>query len=218
MLTIDAVRRSIEALQKSNIHEQFLGYLHARKCGVEQGSMVGISPDWSEVSRLLAVDGGPVNKPHFLPMTSRNKSDQSRFWLNPHIPGSFAPSSIRKASQFMLSSSPGSRAAGKFYLPADHAEQALAGHLNGARRPVWPLAGFLLRNYSFSPSADGFNPEEGVSELIEGFRRVFRFDSTESGSDFDTLFTVGDEPDIDWFQPMQTEEPEADSTEDEIHV
>lgn len=192
VLTLDAVRRSIEELHKSSIHEQFLGYLHARACGIKQGTLTGITPDMSEISRLLAVPGGPANKPHFLPMSSRTKQDLSGHWLNPNIPGSFSPSSLRTASAFMLSTKKG-----KFDLPDDHVAQALKNHLNGERRPVWPLAAYLLRNYSFDPDAIG------PQDLVDGFCKVFSFDSTDAGSDFDALFTTGDEPQIAWFEPLE---------------
>ena len=204
VLTIDAVRRSIEELHKSRIHEQFLGYLHARACGIEQGTMTGITPDMSEISRLLAVPGGPVNKPHFLPMSSRTKQDLSGHWLNPHIPGSFSPSSLRTASAFMLGAQKG-----KFDLPSDHVDQALNNHLNGMRRPVWPLAAYLLRNYSFDPAATD------AQNLIDGFCKVFLFDSTGAGSDFDTLFTTGSEPGIDWFEPLEDQNAAAEDDLDD---
>lgn len=192
VLTLDAVRRSIKELHKSSIHEQFLGYLHARACGIKQGTTTGITPDMSEISRLLAVPGGPANKPHFLPMSSRTKQDLSGHWLNPNIPGSFAPSSIRAASQFMRGTQ-----TGKFDLPSDHVTRALTNHLNGTPRPVWPLAAYLLRNYSFDPDATG------PQDLVDGFCEVFLFDSTDAGSDFDALFTTGDEPQIAWFEPLE---------------
>ncbi|MFZ3393938.1 hypothetical protein TVH25_11815 [Rhodococcus sp. 7Tela_A2] len=191
VLTIDAVRRSIDALRKPFIHEQFLAYLHIRKRSVEDGTLTGIEPVWSEVGRLLAVQGGPPNKPNYRPISSRTKHDPSGYWLNPNIPGSYAPSSLRKVSRFMLD------AAGTgFSLPSDHAQQALGAHLNGQRQPAWPFAGFFLRDYSFDPAAST------AQDLIDGFCKVFRFESTAPGSDFDTLFTTGDEPDIGWFEPL----------------
>lgn len=192
VLTLDAVRRSIEALQKPYIHEQFLAYLHIRKRGIESGSMTGIEPIWTEVGKLLAVDGGPSNKPNYRPFSSRTRHDPAGYWLNRNIPGSYAPSSGRRAQRFMLDAS------GKgFSLPPDHAKQALNIHLRGKRQPAWPFAGYFLRNYSFAPSA------VGVRDLIDGFRKVFRFDSADPGSDFDILFTRGREPDIKWFEPQQ---------------
>ncbi|GAB05005.1 hypothetical protein M2359_000858 [Gordonia amarae] len=190
VLTVDAVRRSIETLHKPFIHEQFIAYLHIRKRGVEDGSMIDIEPRWGDVSALLAVDGGPPNKPHYRPVSSRTKHDPAGYWLNPNIPGSYAPKSLRSVSRFMLDS------AGNFTLPNDHAQQSLVAHLKGKRQPAWPFAGYFLRNYSFDPSA------ATASDLIEGFRHVFRFDATGPGTDFDVLFTIGDEPDIEWFEPL----------------
>lgn len=192
VLTIEAVRLSIEALHKPRIHEQFLAYLHVRERGITSGSMTAIEPSWNDmVSKLLGVPGGGPARPHYLPIASRKKKDPASYWMNPNIPGSYAPKSLRKASQFMLNS-----AGDGFDLPTDHAAQALSSHLGGTRQPAWMFAAFLLRNYGFDPSAST------AADLIDGFRRVFRFDSTGPGTDFDTLFTVGDEPDITWFEPL----------------
>jgi len=202
VLTIEAVRRSIEALHKPRIHEQFLAYLHLRERGITAGSMTSIEPSWNVmVSKLLGVPGGGPARPHYLPFASRKKKDPARYWMNPNIAGSFAPSSLRTASQFMLNST-----GDAFDLPADHAALALSAHLGGVPQPAWMFAAFLLRNHGFDHSAST------AADLIDGFRRVFRFDSTGPGTDFDTLFTVGNEPDITWFEPLP--EP-ASATEDE---
>ncbi|MFT4086186.1 MAG: hypothetical protein QM658_03375 [Gordonia sp. (in: high G+C Gram-positive bacteria)] len=215
VLTLDAVHRSIEALHKPFIHEQFLAYLHIRKRGIEGGSMMNIEPDWSEVGRWLKVDGGPPNKPFYRPISSRTKHDPSGYWLNPNIPGSYAPSSLRRVSQFMLDLE------GAFTLSPNHAEEALEAHLKGKPQPAWMFAGYFLRNYSFDPGAST------VEDLIDAFCTVFRFgsdevdpddlfnpDSSGRGSDFDTLFTVGGEPDIVWFEPF-VEPAEADLDEED---
>lgn len=202
VLTLEAVRRSIEALRKPRIHEQFLAYLHVRERGVSAGSMTAIEPSWNVVvSELLRVPGGGPARPHYLPFSSRKKNDPSRHWMNPNVSGSFAPKSLRNASRFMLNA-----AWDGFDLPADHAAQALKAHLGGVRQPAWMFAGFLLRNYGFDLSAST------ATDLIDGFRRVFRFDATGPGTDFDTLFIVGDEPEITWFEPHA--EP-ASASEDE---
>jgi hypothetical protein len=192
VLTLDAVHRSIEALHKPYIHEQFLAYLHIRKRGVESGSMTGIAPVWTDVGRLLDMPGGPPNKPNYRPFSSRTRHDPAGYWMNPNIPGSYAPSSGRKAQRFMLNA-----VGNAFDLPSDHASQALDTHLKGKRQPAWPFAGYFLRNYGFDPAASS-----GVDDLITAFRRVFRFDSTDRGADFDILFTTGDEPAITWFEPL----------------
>lgn len=202
VLTINAVRLSIEQLQKPYIHEQFLAYLHIRKRGIEDGSMTHIEPRWSDVEHLLKVDGGPPNKPFYRPFSSRVKKDPSGYWLNPNIPGSYAPSSLRNTSQFMLDPER------EFTLPTDHASKAQIAHLKGTPQPAWMFAGYLLRNYSFEPGAST------VDDLIDGFCTLFRFnieddkdDVSETrpprrSPDFERLFTVGDEPNIDWFEPL----------------
>lgn len=206
-LSLEAVRLSIKRLHKSNIHEQFIAYLHVRKRSIELGTATAITPKFSEVAELLEVPGGPPNKPHFLPFSSRSQNGIGGHWMNPNIPGSFAPSSLRARSSFMR----GSRK-GQFSLPADHVEKALENHLNGERRDVWTLASYLLRNYSFPEDAST------VDDLIDGFCRVFLFGSTAEGSDFDKLFTVGNEPTIQWFEEfpeMKNDKIEGDALTDD---
>lgn len=154
--------------------------------------MNGIEPVWAEVGRMLAVEGGPPNKPYYRPFSSRTRHDPAGYWLNKNIPGSYAPRSLRNKSRFMLNAS-----ADGFDLPPGHAAQALDVHLNRKRQPAWAFAGYFLRDYGFDPSATT------ADDLVTGFRAVFRFDSAEIGSDFDTLFTTGDEPDISWFEPVR---------------
>lgn len=191
VLKIDAVRLSIQELHRSNVHEQFLAYLFARKWAIEQGTLTRIKPNMNEIKAILEVPGGPPNKPYFMPISSRTRKHISGHWLNPNPAGSYAPSSLREASSFMRGAAPRS-----YDLPDNHAQQSLDNHLNGVRQEVWQLAAYLLRNYSFAPTMST------ASDLVDSFREVFLFESAAPGSDFDTLFTTGNEPDIKWFEPI----------------
>ncbi|HEY1570913.1 MAG TPA: hypothetical protein VGG05_06190, partial [Pseudonocardiaceae bacterium] len=102
VLTLAAVKAGIETLQDQRIHEQFPAYLHIRQRGLAVGSLNDIEPVWREVGALLRMPGGPPTKPHYRPFSSRNRRDPSGYWFNENLAGSYAPSSLRATSRFML--------------------------------------------------------------------------------------------------------------------
>ncbi len=189
VLTLSAVKSGIGMLQGLRIHEQFPAYLHLRQRALETGAMTDIDPIWNHVGDLLKMPGGPANKPNYRPWSSRKVKDPSGFWLNKNLAGSFAPSSARTISRFMLNA-----AGDGFALPADHAQHAFASLLKGERVPAWAFAAYYLRNYGFRLTDAG-----GHDDLIDGFKREFFF---ANATDFEILFD-DTEPDVafDWFEP-----------------
>ncbi len=190
VLTKAAIVAGIDALKAQRIHEHFPAYLQLRKLTVAADSSTNINPDWKEVSDLLKMPGGPPTKPHYRPFSSVNRKDETGYWYNRNLAGSYAPKSMRATSNFMLNAS------GEGYeLPTDHAQQALTRLLKGAKVPAWALAAYFLRNYGFV-----FEGEGGHDELITALKREFGF---EQGTDFDLLF---DEQSIQftgtWFEPF----------------
>jgi hypothetical protein len=179
-------------LQSHRIHEQFPAYLHVRQRAIEAGSFSDIEPVWREVGELLRMPGGAPTKPHYRPFASRNLRDPSGYWFNENLAGSYAPSSIRSTSRFMLN-----EAGTGFALRPDHAQQAFTILLKGTRVPAWALAAYYLRNYGFA-----FEGRGGCDELIAAFKHEFQFDH---GDDFEVLFddehplTIGE-----WFEPLAT--------------
>lgn len=187
VLTLEAIKAGLATLQSQRIHEHFPGYLHLRQRAVTTGSLTHIEPKWSEVGRLLKMPGGPPSKPNYRPFSANNLKDPSGYWYNRNLAGSYARSSIRSTSRFMLNDE-------GFALPPDHAQQALAILLKDTKVPAWALAAFYLRNYGFK-----FEGEGGYRELIDAFKKEFLF---EEDPDFDVLFD-DTEPLLPtrWFEP-----------------
>lgn len=175
VLTVEAVKAGISVLKGQLIHEHFPAYLHLRKLAVASGSLTSLHPDWKDVSDLLKMPGGPPTKPHYRPFSSVNRKDESGYWYNRNLAGSYAPRSMRVTSRFMLDST-----GDNYELPPDHVQQALTRLLKDRKVPAWALAAYYLRNYGFV-----FEGEGGYDELIAAFKNEFGF---EQGADFDVLF------------------------------
>lgn len=191
VLTRETVKAGISALKGQLIHEHFPAYLHLRKLAVASGSLTDLSPDWKDVSDLLKMPGGPPTKPHYRPFSSVNRKDESGYWYNRNLAGSYAPKSMRATSAFMLNTN-----GDDYELPVDHSQQALKRLLKGNKVPAWALAAYYLRNYAFIFEGDG-----GYEELISAFTKEFGFDE---GIDFHVLFD-DEEPSqfpSDWFEPF----------------
>jgi hypothetical protein len=204
VLTREAVKAGISALKGQRIHEHFPAYLHLRKLGITSGSLTNLNPEWKEVSDLLRMPGGPPTKPHYRPFSSVNRKDESGYWYNKNLAGSYAPKSIRATSAFML------EANGDGYeLPVDHAQQALVRLLKGQKVPAWALAAYYLRNHAFVFEGDG-----GYSELIAAFTKEFGF---EEGTDFDVLFEDQEPTGFsdDWFEPFARDTDQSNTTTEE---
>jgi hypothetical protein len=189
VLALNVIRTGITTLQGQRIHEHFPGYLHLRQRAMQAGSLSAIQADWNEVSDLLRVDGGPSNKPHYRPFSSRNLRDPSGYWYQRNLPGSYAPGSIRSTASFMLDATRSG-----YELPPDHALQALALMLRSTKVPAWALAAFYLRDYGFT-----LDPPGGHDDLIQAFREKYLFNQ---GDDFAVLFDATEPILIDpWFEP-----------------
>jgi hypothetical protein len=208
VLVLDVITAGIKTLQGQRIHEHFPGYLHLRQRAMRAGSLSAIEADWNEVSDLLRVDGGPSNKPHYRPFTSRNLRDPSGYWYQRNLPGSYAPASIRSdaPAAFMLDATRSG-----YELPVDHAQQALDKMLRGARVPAWAMAAFYLRDYGFTLDRPGTH-----DDLIDAFKKRYLFDQD---NDFDVLFDATEPTSIQgpWFEPYvdeQENDPHQEQTGD----
>jgi hypothetical protein len=191
VLTRETVKGGISTLKKQRIHEHFPAYLYLRKLAVTSGSLANLNPEWREVSIVLKMPGGPPTKPHYRPFSSVNRKDESGYWYNRNLAGSYAPKSMRATSDFMLNSN-----GDGYELPIDHAQQALVRLLKGKKVPAWALAAYYLRNHAFA-----FDGAGGYKELVGAFKIEFSFDKT---MDFDVLFE-DEEPTWfsgDWFEPF----------------
>lgn len=204
VLTREAVKAGISALKGQRIHEHFPAYLHLRKSAVASGSLTDLRPNWKDVSDLLRMPGGPPTKPHYRPFSSVNRKDESGYWYNRNLAGSYAPKSMRATSAFMLNTN-----GEEYELPVDHAQQALDRLLKGQKVPAWALAAYYLRNHAFIFEGDG-----GYDELISAFTKEFDF---EEGTDFHVLFEDAKPPQFsgDWFEKFPRVTDQSNSSEKE---
>lgn len=141
MVTIETVRAAITYLTQRRIHEHFLGYLYVWSQVGESGGAASVN--WgagSAYRKWLHVPGGPPEKPYFRPISSSVHGNVAQFWMNQNIAGSLAPSSLRKASSFMLGEGR------RYALPQMHHHLALEQMLFGEPVEAWAVAAFLLRN------------------------------------------------------------------------
>lgn len=199
MLTVEAVRWAVRELTAQRIHPFFLAYLHLRKQAASQESEEDIRPDWDELGRFMRVSGGPPGKPYFRPLWHGKGADPGRYWLNPNLAGSYAPSSLRDVPYRVIETN-GSR----FSLKPDHASLAREHLLYGQPVSALALAAYLYRDFAILA--------DGSPELIGLIRLLYReFDFTsESPPGARELFTsaVPEEP-IDWFEPLTPDTPGA---------
>ena len=172
--------------------------------GIEQDRQRDIEPNLAKLAELIRVPGGPEGKPYYRPFSSRQKRNGNGYWLNQNLAGSYAPSSLRKASSFMLDES---RKA--FTMPADSAAQALELLLGGRPVPAWAFAAYLMRDLAFGANA------RSSADLVSEFRKLFHFESPEFDSEFGRLFTNEDAPVSEVFQP---DEYEPESVEREVRA
>lgn len=176
---------SIQVLLDQEIHQWFIAYLHLKRQSHLQGLRAGIRPDWTELSQILYVPGGPPGKPHLRPFwKGARKANQE--WLNENLAGSYAPSSIRTVAFHVVEVD----AQRRFVLKDDDAQMARHHFLGDVPVPVLPLAAFLFRDYGMY--CRDLRPPD--SSLIDLFCDEYGFDGVGS-DEFDALFNA------DWGSP-----------------
>lgn len=192
VLRIDAVRWAIGTLAGQRTHEFFPAYLHLRSKAIEMGSTTDIQPDWRNgLGIFLEVRGG--HHPYFRPFWSRRGPGTMSFWLNANLAGSFAPASIRATPGKVIEVHDQ-----MFNLKPNHAQLAREFLLYG--KPVSAVALAIFYYRDFGLVTDGQHPT--ATELVDLFRRDFRFNEKTASRDFDLLFEVADVADQDWFEPF----------------
>lgn len=182
MLTSDAVMWAIAELKGRRTHPFFLPYLQlCRRSAIEQSSS-NVTPQWSDLGSLLAVPGGPPERPHYRPLDTKPNRDESHYWINKNLAGMWAPSSIRTTAGFLLDGN-------QFRLPENHAELALHAFLYDQPVSALALGTYLFRDY-------GFNGVPGVSRTDLFLRDrgiVLRRHSDAVGRALREWFRLGDE-------------------------
>lgn len=181
VLSVDAVRWSIETLGAQKLHPALPMYLYLRKKAGE-GQLESASAASSELLALIAMEGNP-EKPYYFPIIDRGRRDLGplpTFWRAPNISGSWSAGSIRRqpAASWLADDS------GNYVMPEDNAQLALDRLLYGTRVSSVALGAFFLRNdviaiHDGSPA--------GI-DVADAFRLKFGFN--EGDPDFDLLFST----------------------------
>jgi hypothetical protein len=195
--TVEAVRWGLDALRRRRIHPFFLAYLHLRKRSQEEGDTAGIHPEWEELGEHLRVSGGPPGKPFYRPVWNGKPDDVGRYWLNPNLAGSYAPSSLRNVPYKVISTS-----GSTFSLKPNHASLALEHLLYEEPLSAVAFAAFYYRDFGLITSGELPTP----MDLAGVFARDFHFDPRDQ--DFDTLFAtdIPSTASFDrWFEPLDAD-------------
>ena len=194
VITLEAVRASIDALRATPLHPYFPAYLHLRQKSGEQGATEGIAPNWNEIGVFLNVPGN-AGRPYFRPFGTKGH-DESREWLNPNLAGSYAKSSLRSGQPPLKVVEANDD--GTFTLPAKHWELARLHLASDQKVSALAVAGFYFRNFAFEAEE---SPTAG--ELVDEFRLALGY-SPEDEVEFNYLFTSGWEGEqITWFEPFE---------------
>jgi hypothetical protein len=180
VLTVDAVRWALDQLKSQKIHPFFVAYLFLCKWASAQRTTSEIAPEWGELADYLSVAGGPPGKPYYRPFWHGTVNDPGRYWLNPNLAGSFAPSSLRNVPALIVDVSDG-----LFSLKPDHEMLALEHLLYGEPVSAVALGAFLYRDYGFH--------YQSLVPIPEALTDVFRQDF-----DYPWEYTseVGDTPSL----------------------
>lgn len=197
VLTRDAVRASIEALQAQRIHRFFPAYLHLRRQSTLQDAAEAIAPDWNSLGDLVAVPGGPVGRPYYMPFWDQQRS-AGQEWRAKNLAGSYAPSSIRQVPRKVVDVD----SEGRYILRERHWELARKHLMYGKPILVLALAGFLLRNFALIG-----NEHPATDDLAAAFYDRFGYEpnSEEASHLFDPDQAGADS---DWFESFEPSDHE----------
>lgn len=198
MVPIERVREAITVLLDRETHPFFIAYLHLRQQASRQGTLLGLQPDWSELSETLYVPGGPPKKPHLRPFWS-GKRDAGQEWLNENLAGSYAPSSLRSTASSQVVDVDANH---RFVLKDDHPAQALRYLLRGIRLPVVPLAAFLFRDRGVLSE----QPQD--TDLVTVFRNEYGYrasDDAEFATLYDAEWGLQPEAPLTWLEPWKVQ-------------
>lgn len=194
VLTLEAVRWSLDALKEASVHPFFLAYLHLRKQAAEQGTTADLTPNWDELGTYLRVPGGPPNKPYYRPFWNGKETDPGRYWLNPNLAGSYAPSSLRIVPREIVDI-----IGGHFSLKPDHAQLARKNLLYDQPISAIAMAAFLYRDFGFAATGS-LDPNDLEDELRADFHYSLH------DEEFDLLFSDVIPTSVDrWFEPFTEE-------------
>ncbi len=183
VFTREAVLRSIETLEKFQIHEHFPGYLAIlRAQEANQGQPIRSADIVKFHDRYLRVIGAPDRSPYVRPFRSRGRGLET---FNSNTAGSYAPSSLRARGALIgVIDVTGERTDAAYRLRDNHERAAIKHLLKEIKIPALALAAFLYRDYGFYLSS----PDP--ARVLTLFRNEFGLTLANKNANyiFDTLF------------------------------
>lgn len=208
VLSLDAVRWSIDTLGEQVLHPTFPMYLYLRT-QERAGKLETASASSEELLSLIRMPGNR-SKPYYFPLIARGDRTDGplpTFWRSANIPGSWSPGSIGRQMSWLQA------ARGVYAWPSNHVDLAFIEMLHGKRVSALAMGAYFLRN-------DGFvlRGEPAAEDVIAAFRARFDYPG-ETEAEFSRLFTT-DVPELDfaWFEPYMTPESEAELADGEEAV
>ena len=178
------VRESTRKLIESSVHRMFPGYLSLKQQAEIHGRDDNLPFPYTEFfNQYLRVPKG--DKPYFVPFTPLEGPSDESLWVNNHVGGTYAPSSLRKDSPFtrvveVEEAGHNSR----WRLQPSHWQLARHHLYDGQTLPAESLAVFLFRDYAFETE------DPSAYTLIQAFEEEFGYEV--SGPQFTTLYHTGD--------------------------
>ena len=190
------MRWAIDTLGGRRIHPAFIYYLYLRKMDLRDELDLA-SASSAELQALLAMPGGPADRPYYRPL--RERGDRTgellrSFWLQPNLAGSWSPKSLKRLTPaaWLVSDS------NQYVLPDDHASLAKTKLLFNANVSALAMGSYFLRNDGFVIDGD---PVSG--DVVAGFRQKFLY-QVDNDDEFELLFDSAiPEVDFDWLEPNE---------------
>lgn len=188
VITTDAVRRAIKALESLSIHEHFAGYLSVLRSVSKSTDPVQSKAIWDFHRDYLQAKKENGKVVFVSPFASRGSAELHI--ISDNLAGSYGPSSVRegKALASVLDVH-GTGVNAIYSLKNNHARLASEKLLKKSRVPVISLALFLYRDHGLHLET------REISRILDLFRREFGLTENDHNGDinFEILFENDEE-------------------------
>lgn len=229
MIRPSIVARSLTRLRDQKTHALFAGYLSLQQRAAQLGKLEDLQPEFLLFyKRFFEVPNHPLGTP-YIKIFTEQKASERNLWLNEHVAGSYAQSSLRSNQPFRKVVHIEER---RYSLPADHTARALEHLLYGKQVQAVDLAIVLYRDYGFLKEA--FDIQDLISVFAyefgyadqpdaapnENFKLLFRLENSAQW-DTDCLETLSETINLEMksgsrFSPFRTPEKVRALTAEEL--